>query len=211
MTLLQISLPAAIEPIITQLGGLFILKIVADIGQSALATHHVISRIESLSFMPGMGLSVATAALVGQYLGAKKFHLAELASRQAINFALMMMCSLGLVFLLFPSFLISIFTGNNAVRLLGVSCLMLAATEQPFLSYAMIYQGTFRGAGDTAIPLYINSIGIWLVRLPLAFLFVNTFHWGLLGIWMSMPIDWLIRAIIYRVIYQKRRWEKIDF
>jgi len=208
-TLLQIALPAALEPMITSLGGLLFLKIVAGLGQASLATHHVILRIESLSFMPGMGLSVATGALVGQYLGAKRTDLANLTCRQSIRFALVIMVFLGLVFLLFPSQVISVFTGDKDVRTLGIFCLMIAAVEQPFLGYAMIHQGTFRGAGDTTIPLYINFIGVWLIRLPLAFLFANIFHWGLLGAWLAMPIDWLIRSIIYKMALKRGSWKKI--
>jgi len=208
-TLLQIALPAALEPMITHLGSLLFLKIVSGLGQASLATHHVILRIESLSFMPGMGLSVATAALVGQYLGAKRTDLANLTCRQSIRFALVIMGFLGLAFLTFPSHIISVFTGDSEVRALGILCLMIAAIEQPFLGYAMIHLGTFRGAGDTKIPLFINFIGVWLIRLPLAFLFANVFHWGLAGAWLTMPIDWMIRAVIYNIIYKTGRWKKI--
>ncbi|MFH1231841.1 MAG: MATE family efflux transporter [Planctomycetota bacterium] len=209
--LLQISWPAAIEPLITQFGGILFIKIVASIGQAALATHYVITRIESLSFMPGMGLSIATGALVGQYLGAKKPDLADLSIRESVRFALLIMSFLGIIFALFPSFIIGIFTGDDAVRFLGVTCLLIAAIEQPFMAYAMVHQGTFRGAGDTVTPLYINFIGVWLIRLPLAYLFVKVFNLGLMGVWMAMPIDWLIRSIIYKIMYQKRRWEKVSF
>lgn len=208
-TILQIALPAAFEPMITSMGGLLFLKIVAGLGQASLATHHVILRIESLSFMPGMGLSVATGALIGQYLGAGRTDLANLTCRQSIRFALVIMGLLGLVFLLFPSSIISVFTGDKDVRSLGLLCMMIAAIEQPFMGYAMIHQGTFRGAGDTTTPLFINFICVWLIRLPLAFLFANVLNWGLIGAWVTIPIDWLIRSIIYNIIYKKGHWKKI--
>ncbi|MDI6733578.1 MAG: MATE family efflux transporter [Planctomycetota bacterium] len=209
-TLFRIGLPAGIEPIITHLGGLVFLKIVAGISQTALATHYVITRIESLSFMPVMGLSIATGALVGQYIGARKSNLANITLAQSISFSHRIMLSLCLLFLLFPSFIISIFTTNINIREVGFYCLMIAAIEQPFLGYAMVHQGTFRGAGNTVIPLIINFIGVWLIRLPLAFLFVNVFHLGLLGAWLTMPIDWLIRSIVYRIMFKKGKWAKID-
>jgi len=208
-TLRQISMPAAFEPIITHAGNLLFIKIVAGLGQAALATHHVIMRIESLSFMPGMGLSVATAALVGQYLGARKPELAHLTSRQSIKFAWIVMGFLGALFFCFPSFIIGIFTQEKEVITLGIYCLMIAALEQPIMGYAMIHLGTFRGAGDTTTPLYINIVGVWMVRLPLAFLFVDVFGFGLNGIWLTMPIDWLVRSIIYKIYYKKGKWRKI--
>ena len=208
-TLLKIALPAAFEPMITSMGSLLFLKIVAGLGQASLATHHIILRIESLSFMPGLGLSMATGALVGRYLGAKRIDLAELTTKQALMFAIVIMSGVGLTFILFPSFIIMIFTTNKNIVSLGVTCLMIAAIEQPLLGYAMIHQGTFRGAGDTTTPLFINIICVWLIRLPLAFLFANVLNWGLLGIWMTMPIDWLMRAIIYKAVHKRGNWQKI--
>lgn len=207
--MMRIALPAALEPMLTHLGSLLFLKIVAGLGQASLATHHVILRIESLSFMPGMGLSVATGALVGQYLGAKRTDLASQTCRQSIKFAMGVMGMLGLAFLLLPSEIISIFTGDPDVRSLGVLCLMIAAVEQPLLGYAMIHQGTFRGAGDNRTPLFINFIGVWIVRLPLAFFFANVLGWGLWGAWLTMPIDWLARALIYKIALKKDSWNKI--
>jgi putative MATE family efflux protein len=208
-TLLKIALPAALEPMLTHMGSLLFLKIVAGLGQASLATHHVILRIESLSFMPGMGLSVATSALVGQYLGARRTDLAGQTCRQSIKFAILIMSGLGLGFLLFPAQIISVFTGDQDVRSLGVLCLMIAAIEQPLLGYAMIHQGTFRGAGDNRTPLFINFTGVWLIRLPLAFLFANVFNWGLAGAWLTMPLDWLARSVIYKFALKKGNWNKI--
>lgn len=205
----RISLPAAIEPMINQMGNLVLIKMVSVLGQAALATHHVILRIESLSFMPGMGLSVATSALVGQYLGASQAKSAHLTSRQSIRFAYAIMGSIGLVFLLFPSLIIGVFTGDAEVRNLGFYCLVIAGIEQPIIGYVMINLGTFRGAGDTKTPLFINVFAVWFIRLPLAFIFTSVLHWGLIGIWLTMPIDWLVRAIIYRILYKQRKWQKI--
>ena len=115
-TLLKIALPAAFEPMITSMGSLLFLKIVAGLGQASLATHHIILRIESLSFMPGLGLSMATGALVGRYLGAKRIDLAELTTKQALMFAIVIMSGVGLTFILFPSFIIMIFTTNKNIR-----------------------------------------------------------------------------------------------
>lgn len=208
-TLLRISLPAAVEPLINQMGSLVFLKIVSTLGETALATHHILIRIEGFSFMPGMGLSMATAALVGQCLGAKCVEKAEATRKESLRFAFIIMGALGLLFLIFREYIIMGFTSDMEVRALGAWLLIIAALEQPLLGYAIIHQGVMRGAGDTRSPLYISVICVWLIRVPVAYLFVMVFKWGLLGAWLTMPLDWIGRSIIYTIIYNHGRWKKI--
>jgi Na+-driven multidrug efflux pump len=52
-------------------------RIIASLGTTALAAHGVTLAIQSLTFNVGFALSVATSALVGQSLGARKPDVAE--------------------------------------------------------------------------------------------------------------------------------------
>jgi hypothetical protein len=52
----------------------------------ALAAHQIAVSVESLSFMPGLGMSVAGTTLVGQSLGAGKPDLAQKSVRRVVAF-----------------------------------------------------------------------------------------------------------------------------
>lgn len=209
-TLVRISAPTAIEPLITHTGALLFLKIVSSFGVVALATHHILLRIEGFSFMPAMGLSMASGALLGQMLGARQMEKAGLIHKAALELTFVIMGGMAVFFMLFSSPIMSLFTPNPDVRHLGALCLIIAGIEQPIIGYAMVHVGLLRGAGDTKSTLYINVIGIWLVRLPLAYLLAVVFKMGLLGIWLTMPVDWVVRSIIYNVVYRHGRWKRIN-
>jgi Na+-driven multidrug efflux pump len=51
-----------------------------------------------------------------------------------------------------------------------------------------------RGAGETRWVMLTPIVGGWLIRLPLSYLFGYTLGFGLVGIWWTMPIDWVIRS-----------------
>ncbi|MGQ9895836.1 MAG: MATE family efflux transporter, partial [Roseiflexus sp.] len=62
--------PAALEEIIIITSFAALTPIVVGLGTVALAAHRVALNVLSLSFMPGIGFSLATTALVGQAVGA---------------------------------------------------------------------------------------------------------------------------------------------
>ncbi len=206
----RISMPAALDAFLTQAGYLVFLKIVAMLGTSALAAHQVAIRVESFSFMPGYALAVSTATLVGQSLGAKNERLAQLSMRRSCIYALIVMCSFGVLFLLIPGQLAGIFSPEKDVMRLAVLCVMIAAIEQPALAVYMVYAGGLRGAGDTMSPMLITIIGTFFFHIPVAYFFGIVLGWGLPGIWLGAALDWILRAIAVFIMYRRGRWRRVE-
>ncbi len=205
----RISVPAAIDALLTQMGFLFFTKIVAILGTLSLAAHQIAIRIESISFMPGFALAVSTATLVGQSLGAKNVNLAHLSMKRSCYFALFLMGFFAVIFLVFPEQMAMIFKPDSGVLSLAVACVMIAALEQPALAIYMVYAGGLRGAGDTLSPMIVTIAGTLCLHVPLAYLFGITFKWGLAGVWFGAAIDWIVRAFAIYILYKKGRWKRI--
>jgi Na+-driven multidrug efflux pump len=157
-----------------------------------------------------MALSMAAGALFGQVLGACQTEKTQSIRKEALFFTLIIMGTMGVLFMVFRQYIISGFSPDISIRQLGVQCLIIAALEQPLMGYAMVHIGILRGAGDTKSTLYVNVIGALFIRLPLAYLLAVTLNLGLLGIWLTMPVDWLVRCIIYYFIYRTGRWKRIN-
>jgi len=56
-------------------------------------------------------------------------------------------------------------------------------------------------------PLYASAFGIWVFRVFVAFIFVNIFHWGLIGAWVALVLDQYTRAIIVYIRYRSGKWK----
>lgn len=206
---LRVSMPAALDAFLTQVGYLVFLKIVTMLGTSSLAAHQIAIRIEAFSFMPGYALAVSTATLVGQSLGAKKEDLARLSMRRTCIYALILMCTFGMLFLLIPTQLTSLFAPEDDVMQLAVVCVMIAAIEQPALAIYMVYAGGLRGAGDTLSPMIITIVGTLFFHVPVAYLFGIVFGWGLPGVWFGAALDWIGRSIAVYIMFRRGRWRRI--
>ncbi|MBI2470720.1 MAG: MATE family efflux transporter [Planctomycetes bacterium] len=207
--IVRISIPAAIDAFLTQMGFLFFTKIVTILGTVSLAAHQIAVRIESISFMPGFALAVSTATLVGQSLGAKNATLALLSMRRSCYFALSLMGFFALIFLIFPAQMAMMFKPESGVLSLAVACVMIAAIEQPALAIYMVYSGGLRGAGDTISPMIITIVGTLCFHVPVSYLFGITLGWGLTGVWFGSALDWICRAIAIYILYRRGRWKRV--
>ncbi|HHT9119884.1 MAG TPA: MATE family efflux transporter [Candidatus Hypogeohydataceae bacterium YC41] len=207
--ILWISLPATLDAFLTQLGYLVFIKIVTMLGTVSLAAHQIAVRIESISFMPGYALGVSTATLVGQSLGAKKEDLARLSMKRNCFFALLLMCTFGVIFLLFPRQLAKVFGPEEDVLRLSSLCVMISAIEQPALAIYMVYAGGLRGAGDTMSPMLITIVGTLFFHVPMAYILGIVMGWGLAGIWFGAALDWIGRSIAVYILFRRGRWRKL--
>ncbi|MGQ3686225.1 MAG: MATE family efflux transporter [Candidatus Loosdrechtia sp.] len=205
----RVSIPAAIDAILTHTGFLFFTKIVTLLGTTALAAHQIALRVEAMSFMPGLAFAISTATLVGQSLGKKAPDLALLSMKRCCLFALIFMGSFAVVFLVFPEQIAMIFNPEPNVLLLASVCIMVAAMEQPALAIYMVFAGGLRGAGDTLSPMIVTIAGTFIFLAPMAYLFGITLGWGLAGVWLAAAIDWIGRAIAIYILFRRGRWKRI--
>lgn len=208
--LARVTLPAAIEPLILQSGWLVYTKAITVLGVGAMAAHRTAITIESLTFMPGYGFAVAGSALVGQCLGAGRPDRAAAALRETALLATFVMSAIGVGFLLAAAPLVRVFfPGPEDVVGPAAACLRISAAEQPFMALAMALGGALRGAGDTRTPVFVGFVGVWVVRIPLAWVLAFPAGLGLYGIWMTMIADWLVRTVIFAAIWRRGRWKAI--
>lgn len=207
--ILNIGIPSAVEQFVLRSGQLVFVRIIAELGTVAFATHQISMNIQSLSFMPGQAFSMAATTLVGQLLGAKKPDLAEESARQTRLIGMMVAGATAFTIFFFGRYIALLYTDNTSIIEQARICLRIIAAIQPAQSTQFILAGALRGAGDTRFPLYSTIAGIWGMRVALSYLFVVVFKWGLTGAWLAIAFDQVMRAIIIYSRFKSGRWKWI--
>ncbi len=207
---LRVGLPSGGEQLMMSLGMLAFLRVIASLGTVAVAAHVVALRIQSLSFMPGFGFSMAGTTLVGQGLGARDPRRAERSGYLTYQMAASLMAVMGLVFILFPQQLTRLFTDDLMVVQMAVTPLRMVGFTQPFLAATMVFAGNLRGAGDTRFPMYVTAAGVWIIRVSVASLLTLALGMGLSGAWLSMSMDQVVRGTIFFLRFRGGRWKKME-
>ena len=207
--ILAIGVPAAFEMIFWQAATIVLMRLIVQFGTAELAAHQLGLTAESLSYMPAVGFGIAATALVGQSLGAKNPRLAERYAGEIVRVcALLTLFTAGILFFL-PEAIMRVLTSQEEVIRLGAIYLRLMALAQLPQQIAGVLNGALRGAGDTKAPMVIGGVGLWLVRLPLAWLLSVGFGLGITGVWIAMTVDLFLRFALSAFRYSRGPWRSI--
>ncbi len=110
--------------------------IISLLDTTSEASFRILITIESTSFMPAIGFSIACAALVGKSLGEKDYEKSLHTGYISIGLGLVWAVFIGLLFVLFPQFIIGIFSNEHDIAKTTIIPLYLAGLNQPFLSFS---------------------------------------------------------------------------
>lgn len=210
--ILNVGVPAGLEQAQFNIAFMIYTRIIASLGTTALAAHGVTLAIQSLTFNVGFALSVATTALVGQSLGAKRPDLAEKAAYVAMRYSLIFMGLIALVMMVLGEQITGLFVGGEdaaAVIDIGGRLLFIFAFAMPGIAVSLTLGGGLRGAGDTRAVLAIMAGCTWIIRLLPAYLFAITLGLGVPGAWLAAIMDINARAVLMFLRFRLGRWKEI--
>lgn len=204
--MVRIGLPSMIEQLIMRVGMVIFARTVAGIGTLEYATHNICMNIQALSFMVGQAFAVSGTSLVGQSLGKNRKDMALAYGRRTVIFGILAACVLMALFFFFGGTIVSWYNDEAEVVRIGSIIMSFVAFVQPFQTMQFIQAGALRGAGDTRSTAIVTLITVVFVRALLGLLFVNVFHWGLIGAWVALVLDQLLRTVLIFIRYRSRKW-----
>ena len=65
---------------------------------------------------------------------------------------------------------------------------------------------SLRAAGDVRFPTYLGMASMWGVSVLFSYILGIAFHGGIIGIWIAMAMDELLRGIIVIIRWIKGTW-----
>ena len=182
--------------------------VVARMGDAAMAASQAMIALLSLSFMQAVGIGIASATLVGRYVGAEDPAAAERSHRTSVRLGLWLAAVIGLLFLVFPELLISIFSNDPEVLRLGAPLVRLGGLFQVFDALQIITNGSLRGAGDTRWPFFVQSLLAWSA-LPVAWFVGVWLGQGVVGAWCAMTIYVAVLTWALLVRFRHGAWKEV--
>jgi putative MATE family efflux protein len=209
-TIITVAWPATLQFVIQSGSWIILAALVAHTGGTdASAGYQVAIRNVVFFILPAWGLSNAAATLVGQNLGAKQPDRAERSVLLTMKYNAIFMAGVMLLFLLFASPIISIFTKEPEVHRFGVLSLQIIGSGYIFYGIAMVMIQSLNGSGDTKTPTWINFIGFWLFQIPLGYLLAKTFGLGPVGAFIAIPVAESAIALAAWYYFKKGKWKEV--
>jgi len=207
--ILTVSVPNGIEQGMFQLGALAIAGLVSGLGTASIAADSVARTVSPLVHSVGAAFNAAMLMIVGQCMGAGRDDEAVFFTKYVLKLDYIMTIAVSVIFMIFLMPLVSIFdVSAEAHRLAFLSMMVYAVGSIFFYPISFALASALRGAGDTKFVMFVSSASMFLFRIGAAYIFVIVFKMGLVGTWVAMVSDWVIRSIIFIVRFKKGKWKE---
>jgi putative MATE family efflux protein len=211
--LFKFGLPAGIQGIAMNVGGVLLLSFIGSLAESAAAqAAYAVSytQLFSLVTWTSVGLMGAAAAVAGQNLGAMQTERAVSAVHAAARFGFVGAAAVGFFFFFFPRQLLAIFgmTEPAAVEI-GVQLLRVLSLSGIFVSLALTYTGGLQGTGDTKSPLYISIVSQVIIPLGICFFIQQTSTLEPWHIWLAILAGHFARCALSVWRFNQGKWQNI--
>ncbi len=207
MKLLKLSFGSIGQNLISTSSWIALVRIISIFGSEVVAGYTIAIRIIGFTLLPSWGISNAASTLVGQNLGAKKPDRAEKAVWVTGWINMILLGSIGIIFVIFPEFFIRMFISNENVVQSGILCLRIVSIG--FISYGMgmVLVNSFNGAGDTSTPLKINIFAFWMVEIPLAYILAIKAGLNEEGVFIAIVIAESLMTLIAWLVFRRGKWK----
>ncbi len=167
-------------------------------------------RIESAIYLPIFGFNMANAVIVGNLLGEKKEEDTFKSGIVTAMIGVVIVILMVIAVVLNARWIVSFLSNNEIVIKESVKYIFISMISEPFMAWGIILSGGLNGAGDTKSVLMRVALSVWLVRIPLSYIFVVLFGFGAVSVWWSMNISQFVQAFLISKRYFSRGWFEIS-
>ncbi len=212
-SLFRFGIPTGIQGVAMNIGGVIMLGFVGSLALSAQAQAAYTvgyTQLFSLITWTSVGLMGAAAAIAGQNLGAGHPERSIEGVHVATYIGLSVAFVVGVLFLLVPQGLLSIFGMDDPVVYdLTVELLAYLAVSGFFITAALAYTGGLQGTGDTKSPLYISLISQLAVPIGMCTVIQVTRGLTASDIWLAIVLGHVTRATLSMIRFRQAKWRDI--
>lgn len=205
--ILKVSVPNGIENGMFQLGALLIAGLVSSLGSVAIAADHQARTISALVHSMGTSFTAVMMMLIGQCMGAKRPDEARMYKKHILKLDYIFTAVNVVIFLIVLRPVISLFGVSAEVKDTAVNILTLYSVCSAFFyptSFAVA--GALRGTGDTKFVMMVSVCSMFIFRIGAAYFFAKFLNMGIMGTWVAMVSDWVIRSVIFHIRFRRGKW-----
>ncbi|MBO6588774.1 MAG: MATE family efflux transporter [Muricauda sp.] len=165
------------------------------LGKNAQAANQIALNLSSMTFMVGMGLSVAAMVRVGNQKGLRNHKELKRIAESIFFLTLILEVAFAAIFLLgrhwFPTIYLDMDdivnqADNAEVIIVAAELLLVAAFFQISDGLQVVVLGALRGLQDVKIPTFITFVAYWLIGFPISYYLGLHTRFESTGIWIGL-------------------------
>ena len=154
-------------------------------------------------------MNLAMITVIGQCIGAGEPGQAHYYLKRMIKWAYLCMSVLGIPIILFARPLCSIYhlspeTTDMTIFLLVYNCICCMIVHP--LSFAQ--SNALRVVVDVRFTMIVAIASMWPRRVGMAYILGQGLGLGVIGVWIAMTMDWVVRAFLFTNRVRTVKWLK---
>jgi putative MATE family efflux protein len=201
LTVMKIGVPAALSNMMTPIAGGVLTAMVAQHGAEAVAAFGVGNRLESLSLLVCLALSMTLPPFVSQNFGAGQIHRVITAYQGAIKFALIWQLLVFVLLWIFRESVADLFAASELIK--APLLMWLSIVPLGFGVQAVIFlsASTLNALHQPLRAMRISILRLFVFFIPMAWIANEV--WGLQGMFGAFVVANSAASLVaYRVVSQ---------
>jgi len=210
--LLRFGGPNGVQFMLEVSGFTMFVLLVGRLGSTPLSATNIAFNINTLAFLPMLGMGVTVSTLVGRYIGRRAPDLAERATWSALHLALGYMIVMASLYLGAPGLLLKPYrayadpTTFEPIFEMVIVLLYFVAAFSVLDALTIILSSALRGAGDTAFVMLASISTNWGLMVVPVYVCIVVLDVGLYVAWVFPSLYLTVVGIVYLVRFRRGRW-----
>ena len=206
-SIFQISAPFCIEQLFAHGGSLIMTMFMAPLGTTAIAAHAVAGSLMGLIHGAGTAAATLSVTVVGRCIGAGRTEEARKYGAGMNWLARVLAAAASMIIYPLSPLLLRLY--NPSPETYSLALRLLVCTLPSLLLFwplSNTLPNTLRAAGDTVFPSVMSLLVMWSVRVALGYWLTVPLGLGIMGVWISMWIEWAVRALCLKLRFSHGKW-----
>jgi putative MATE family efflux protein len=175
-------------------------------GLDAIAGLNIASTITNLFNIVFIAMGSAISIMVGQLLGAGRMEEAKDTDAKLIAFSVFSCFGIGAILMLLAPLFPLFYNTTEQVRALATGFIRVGAACMPIYAFMHASYFTLRSGGKTLITFCFDSVFLWVVSTPLAFVLSRYTALPILTLYLCVQLIDLIKCVIGFILVKKGVW-----
>lgn len=205
--IIRLGIPQVARSLLVRCGMLWVNASANAYGMVVSATNSVGNKLQKFLEVFIQGVDTASAAMVGQNLGARKTERAGKVTMNTLCASLICATVVSILCLLIPTHIFAIFTEDPEVIALGATFLRIMIVH--FYASAVVgaFQAMVTGCGFVTLGFAIGVLDGLVCKIGLSLLFVNVFGMGYLGLFWGVACSRILPGILCAAYFFSGKWK----
>lgn len=205
--LLKLGLPTAGENISYNIAQLIILMFVNSFNSVVVTnTKSFATILSNFAYLFSCSAAIATSIVVGHGIGAGEEDFAYKKVLSTLKKSMVVSVGIAIVSYVISPYTFSIFTSDTEILELGQKIMFVCIFLEIGRTANLVIINSMRAAGDVKFPTYLGMASMWGVSVLFGYILGIVMDMGLVGIWIAMAMDEILRGIIVYIRWIRGGW-----